>query len=56
MCYHFMILKPIDSHGSLSSLPCLYLILFAIAYLIELTILARQYFLGFNFCHFERRN
>ena len=31
MCYHFMFLKPIDSHGSFSSLPCLYLILFAIA-------------------------
>ena len=26
-----MFLKPIDSHGSFSSLPCLYLILFAIA-------------------------
>ena len=31
MCYHFMFLKPIDSHGSFSSLPCLYLILFAVA-------------------------
>ena len=30
-CYHFMFLKPIDSHGSFLSLPCLYLILFAIA-------------------------